>query len=265
VIPEALGGRLSFSCLCKECNERIGRLEATLALDPTIRDAIEKLAERMDSLADSRSKAGRRYIGKTDEQTLDFRLLPSGEYRLIEKRAPDGTGYKNTDDARDEIRGRLAKRGTSTAEIESVLESFDRGEPVTVDELTFVPRTGDFDVGLPYDEELASGVVFLASAYIFLAGLCENQIYSAAFERVRTTLQEGEDAGGWEATRLGLGKSGHHPFHRIWVSEIGPPVEIVVTLFGWDSWQVRLEGAALKTRPPRYILDLETNEEHFID
>lgn len=241
IVPEALGGRLSLTALCRKCNSVMGTaFEGKLPLDPTLRAEIERFAGAVPIFKRQLSKAGRDYFGKTDHGFMTMKRQKDESFRAVDTKNPDGSRLKDAGEAMRELRGRLEKREPDSAKIEAIMARFADGHPVPVDDRVFVPRTGDVTIDLPWDADDADPRGYLSIATLFLAMNIGDRIFGQEFAPIRRTLLDApieEDSGSWSVARTQFPRDSEM-WHRVEMAEGAPHVAIDITLFG--RWRYRV-------------------------
>lgn len=241
IVPESLGGRISVTCLCRGCNSAMGSgFEDELPFDPTMRAEIERFAGDIPVFKRQLTKAGRTYVGKSPRGVMTMKRQSDGSFRAVDTAQPDGSRLTDSNAAAQELRGRLLKRGRDAAEVDAILEKFAQGQPVDVDELTFIPHAADLDIELPWDANLADACGYLSIAMLFLALNIGDRIYGDEFAPVRRVLTGGgrdEDATAWSVTASQFMRDSE-AWHRLEMMRLEDRVAIDITLFG--RWHYRV-------------------------
>lgn len=241
IVPEALGGRLSLTALCRQCNSVMGAaFEDDLPLDPTLRAEIERFADAVPIFKKQLTKAGRDYVGKTEHGFMTMKRQKDESFRAMDTENPDGSRLKDAQDAARELRGMLEKREPDRTKIEATMARFAEGHAVSVDDRIFVPRTSDVAIDIPWGAEQADLRGYLSIATLFLAMNIGDRIYGEEFAPIRRTLldvaTEG-DSGSWSVTQSRSVRDSEM-WHRVEMAEGTPHVAIDVTLFG--QWHYRV-------------------------
>ena len=107
-----------------------------------------------------------------------------------------------------------------------------------------------------------SDIVPLEIAYEFLAILIRSQIYVDPFNDIRDAILNGsKNPSVYEIEYLRGTK--YDPIHAIFIEQNQPHVQIMIVLFRWIVYRVKLLGIALDNRYPRvgYEVDLKTGKD----
>ncbi len=126
IIPDALGGILTCSFLCKDCNSNLGcSVEAEAKTDPSIRIAVSNLQSHIPELAD-RLMENQDFISHGPGGT-ERGSVRAGEFRVRSRTKEDGSLVQPTDCARKSVENILRKADTDDDVIRQALRAFDKG------------------------------------------------------------------------------------------------------------------------------------------
>lgn len=102
MIPDALGGKLTCSFLCRECNSKLGKdLESKARSDPSILLAVKNLQQKIPSLA-SDIIGSHPHISHSKPGT-NKGYIKNGEYKVKSQKLEDGSLIQPTIDARNSV------------------------------------------------------------------------------------------------------------------------------------------------------------------
>ena len=134
IIPKALGGILTCSFLCKECNSALGaRVDVEVKKDPRIRFAVDNLQSYIPDLA-RKFMEGQPYIFQVGSWTERGKFR-KGEMRITTRQTKEGALIQPSDEGYKSNERILRKRGiggTYIQEARSRLEEAEENEVVTL-------------------------------------------------------------------------------------------------------------------------------------
>jgi HNH endonuclease len=266
IIPESIGGVLTSSILCQDCNSHLGsEIEACIRSDPTIRLAANYLSEVNSSLALKLEK-GQPFIihGGTGKEPA---YLENGEVRIHPRRADDGSLIQPTDTTRNTVSKILQKQGVSSLDISQALYKLENSEPNSkveiypgLDVISWTPEKAEPDLS---KSELANPLIPLKIAFEFLALHLGEAIYDEAlqFQELRAAMLEcNTSAACFKVERLLA--SSYKPFHGICHEGNAPYTTVQVRLFGKLAFRVHF--LRLAANGPRFVYthDLSLGKEY---
>lgn len=262
VIPEALGGKLAYYFLCKDCNDRAGWIiEAHAKEDPRIVISVERARGSLPEALVEQMTKGQRFIADSMAGKV-LGCQRNGEFRVFCSESEESTRVPN-DIAEKRLIGRMKKSGASSEEIAAAvkrLRDAPVGEKTEIIPGYVVRKNEVSNVRPALDGHLIDWELPLLIAYEFLAGCCLNaEIYHEALDPVRTAILTGQKDGKAFSVELVNGLK-DAPFHCIGVEGVDPVVEVVIKLFDFVGFKV--DFRCFRTRGERfaYIHDLNTKK-----
>jgi hypothetical protein len=268
LIPEALGGRLTASFLCRDCNSSLGhRTEAAARSDPTIRLLVNSLAAKIPTLAQTLSK-GSRYVGHSPGGKV-VGYVKEGEFVVRAQTNPDGSFIQPTSDARNSLDTILHRQGYSASDRTEAIRLFDNAPEnvrVAVAPGLEVAKWGVTRYEPALDGPLIDPVVPLKIAFEFLACHLGTGIYekNQPLQEVRGALASGQlDPTCASIERLTADRS--RPFHGIIFEGNAPHARFQIRFFGELAFRVHFLRLAIGGPRGQYTHDLATNEEHICE
>lgn len=266
IIPESLGGRLYARFLCKPCNDKLGHsIEARAAEDPSVKLAVENLADRIPDLAKA-IREGQRYVVRSAGGFAQA-YLKGGELRIRGARAADGSVIQSTPDGRDHIATVLRKTGVRSQEIGQKLSMFDgapENTPIKLtDELTVIKWRID-ELHPALDTEMLDDRVLLKIAFEYFAAHAAETIYLDVpqLNEIRQVLQ-GAQASSDTYSVERLHTRTYRPLHGLALEQAKPWAVVAINLFGWLFFRVHLKTVSINSPRYRYTCDLESKQEYF--
>jgi hypothetical protein len=265
LIPDALGGKLTSSFLCKSCNSQLGhRTEGKTRTDPTVRLLAARLRANLPKLA-SRLAERQTYVavGPGPKSTG---YIKNGAFIVRSKKLDDGSLLQPTPLARESLKKMLTREGASASSIEVALQLFDDASENTRVGLPHGIEVVKWSVtGLQPSLEgpLLDPVVALKCAYEFLALHVGTAIYQEmpALSAIRVMLREGRvDSQHAEVERLQAQEAS--PFHGIVFEGNHPYAKVQIRIFGQLAFRVHFKHLSVAGARGMYTHDLTTNEEH---
>ena len=265
IIPEAFGGILTCSLLCRDCNSNLGSyVEAEAKTDPSIRIAVANLQSQIPELAD-RFMEHQNFISHGPGGTEQGKVR-DGEFRVRSRTKEDGSLIQPTDCARESIITILQRGGAGQAAIRESLRKFDEGGENERIRLALGVEATKWAVE-KIDPDLSSSspltpLVPLKIAYEFIACHLGTAIYDEALQlqEIRTTLLESiKDHPSFEVERLAA--SEYKPFHGICFEGNDPHGKVLIRLFGWLAFRVHFRWLAFDGSRFVYTHCLGTHED----
>ena len=265
IIPEAFGGILTCSLLCRDCNSNLGSsVEAEAKTDPSIRIAVANLQSHIPELAD-RFMENQNFVshgpGGTEQGTVR-----DGEYRVRSQKKEDGSLIQPTDCARKSIITILQRGGAGQAAIRESLRKFDEGGEnerirlaIGVEAIRWAVEKIDPDLS---SSSPLTPLVPLKIAYEFIACHLGTAIYDETLQiqEIRTTLLEGiKEHPSFEVERLEAPE--YKPFHGICFEGNDPHGKVLIRLFGRLAFRVHFRWLAFGGSRFVYTHCLATHED----
>lgn len=269
IIPDALGGILTCTFLCRDCNSYLGSsVEAEAKKDPSIRIAVDNLQSWIPGIADKLTE-GQRFISYGPGGT-ERGIVRSGEFRVKSRTREDNTLLQPTDSARRSIKKILRKVDASDEVIHESLRKFDEGgenERVKVAPGLEVIKwpIEKLEVDLSRSR-LMSPIIPLKIAYEFLAILMGTVIYREIQEmtELRTALlQNAENHGSFQVDRLNAPE--YKPFHGVCFEGNSPHARILIRLFSWLAFRVHFKRLAFGGPCVAYTHYLDSGQDQFCE
>ena len=233
-----------------------------MKLDPSIRLAIEGLADRIPSVASSMRRRAP-FVGN-DGDVLVRGRWDNGGFRTRPTPQPDGSIVKDHAAAEQEIRRQLAKRGAGEAEVATAVETWrdaPLGELVSLGRGISI-RNGAVESFAPdlANSVLAADECALAIAYRFLALAIGPGIYAASLNGVRLALRNVGRRDDWSA-EPGILRGPYEPLHGIGLMSIEPCVCVRMCLFGQIVWDIRFNRVRLSSMPHASAYEIRLDDE----
>jgi uncharacterized protein YlaI len=254
VIPEQIGGKLTAYFLCNDCNSRLGsEVEPAVKRDPSIRLAVEHLADKMPALA-AAMRDGLEFIGRGPAG--QFRgTVKGGRFKMTASRGPDGSLDQDLRDSRKNVRHRLEKRGVHPALIEKAMALFDSAPldaPVALPGgVGIIHREAQLSLSSVLDGPLLDERVLLKIAYEVLALHIGESIYDTvpALNELRAAIRDGQPRPDFHEVEY-LTSRKYTPIHGLAIVGL-PHVAVTICFFDWLRYRVHLKRVAVN--PPNWI------------
>ena len=265
IIPKALGGILTCSFLCKDCNSSLGALiDVKAKKDPRIRFAVDYLQSQIPNLA-GKFTEGQKFISHGSGPIMQG-TLHAGEFRVKSQKTEDGSLIQPTNDARKSIERILEKANVSRADIEKALDRFNELEENKAETLYLglkvAKRTTDRLEPDLRDSKLLTPLFPLKIGYEFLALLLGTAIYKQdpALDDLRDALRRGiEDHPSFQVESLNA--SEYRPSHGIRFVGNSPHAIVLIRLFGWLAFRVHFRRLTIDHSSISYSHSLDTNQD----
>ena len=252
VIPEQIGGKLTAYFLCKDCNSRLGSgVEAAVRRDPSVRIAVERLADKIPALAqqmrDGLKFNGDGLLGKIQG------TVKNGTFKMAPARGSAGSFDQALRDSRMGIQQRLKRRGLDAAAIAEAMAVFDSAPlevPVVLPTgISIIHREAHLTLTPVLDGPQLDDRVLLKMAYELLALHIGESIYDTvpALNELRDAIRDGR-SDFHEIEYLTSGK--YAPIHGLAIVGL-PHVVVTICLFDWLRYRVHLKRIAVN--PPDWI------------
>ena len=269
VIPESVGGALSALCLCKRCNNEMGRSEALLAKDISVRRRVKyQLQERLpEKLATSILKGEQYYV---DHETYGRVYAVVDEMGALQP--SQSATLKDDEHTLAQALAAFSRLDASERRKQEFREQFECAEPgewIEVRPGYRIQRLVDWtDVGFKesLNDPIVGHEVPLGVAYLYLA-LCQRErIYDPALQPVRDALKQSIDGDPSAARELlplnrRMGTDIVEPVHLLRAKQEGDSVLVTVQVFRDLAWPVRFPDVMLRGKQTLYRIDLEQDEE----
>lgn len=269
VIPESIGGNLSALCLCKRCNNEMGRSEALLAKDISVRRRVKyQLQERLPEKLAAAILKGEQYFADHEDYGRVFAVVDeTGELQ------PKQSATLNDDEhtlarALAEL-SRLDAPDERKSELREQFEHAEPGDWIEVRPGYRIQRLIDWsEVGFKesLNDPIVGHEVPLGIAYLYLALCLRERVYDPAVQPVRDALKQAIDGDPSTARALlpldcRMGTDIVEPVHLLRAKEDGDGALVTLQVFRDLTWPVRFPGVSLQGQQTLYRLDLEKNEE----
>jgi len=265
IIPESLGGPLTCAFLCGRCNSSLGaRWEAAARSDPSIRIAVENLADRFPTLA-AKLRENQPYVAQTKAGTVRG-IVRRNRFRAFSKKGNDGSLSQPPDKARLTLETILRRSGYGPAPLQEALRTFDEAPDDKRIEITpglEMAKWSIKEILLDLSNPLMDPVVPLKMAYEFLACHLGIPIYGKApqLEGVRQVLRGREELD--LCCRVDrLGADAYEPIHGLCFEGNNPHATVQICLFGWLRYEVHFLRLAIVVPRFKYTHDLEHSREY---
>jgi len=265
IIPNALGGELTCSFLCKPCNDRFGHgFEARAKEDPALRLVLSQLQSSIPRLH-SKIEEGQRYLIKAGPAEL-VGVLKNGAVRRRVKKLDDGSLMVPDEDTPETLKAMLKRDGHSEAVIDAAIErqaNAPVGERVWLTDEVSVVNWSSESHGFDFrGAKLIPDLVLVKIAYEFLALLIGTAIYDQApqLNEIRVALLIKSDIPkSIEVERLSAPRS--FPMLGIAFEGNEPHARFQIRLLGSLVYRVHFKSLAVKHSPIAYTHDLKTGED----
>jgi len=191
VIPESIGGRLSASNLCKQCNSDMGVSEALLARDISVRLLVDKLEDRLPEGVVTSIRYRQDYFIEHEE----YGRVEAGMDKRAELRLKESPTIKSDENTIKQAYAELTRLGASDEQKADFLARFERAESgdwIDVRPGYRIRRAIDWT-----DAEFAPSLtdpitplhVPVGIAYLYLAICLGDRVYQTALDPVRAALR----------------------------------------------------------------------------
>lgn len=271
VIPESLGGVLSAFCLCKRCNNEMGRMEAQLARDVSVRRRVNyQLQSRLPEKLVRRILNRLEYFADTEDYGRVIAVLDeNGELQPKQSET-----IKHDRHTLDQALAELARLGASEEEKDDLRERFvdaESGEVIEVRPGYRITRKIDWtNVGFrdSINDPLVPHEVPLGIAYLYLALCLGERVYAPALQPVRDALKQAIDGDPSRARELlpldrRMGADIVEPVHLLRAKQTGESATVTFQVWRDICWPVEFPGITLGGEQTLYMIDLEHDQEHW--
>jgi len=270
IVPQSIGGQLSAPFLCKRCNGRMGRFEAILAQDVSVRLLVDALGARLPEKVVSSIRYRRSY--STDHPQLG--PVEAGMDKKGNLRPKESETFRSEENALKEARAELDRSDAGAQEHGAFVDAYDRAAPGEWVDVRpgFEIRKPIAMTGVPFtpsltDPKLTPLQVPVGIAYLYLALCVGERIYDPALQPVRDALHAalaGDPTAADAfccANRRSTGIV--EPVHILRAKPDDDSTIGTVQVFRDLVWRVRFPGVA-NPEQTRYVPNLETGKEEWM-
>jgi HNH endonuclease len=267
VIPKSIGGKLSALNLCKRCNSDMGKTEALLAQDVSVRLLVDQLEDRLPAEVTQAVRYRQSFF--TDHEV--FGRVEAGMDKQAELRPKESATIKGDANTLKQALAELDRLGVSEERKQKLREEFEQagpGEWINVRPGYRLQRLiGWTDVR--FKPSLTDPIVPLhvpvGIAYLYLALCLRERAYAAELDSVRSALKEAM-AGNTHAADAycpanRCGTRIVEPAHLVRAKTDDDAVQVNVQLFRDLAWPIRFPGIKLAGEQTLYVLDVEHGTE----
>lgn len=267
VIPRSIGGRLSALNLCKRCNSEMGKTEALLAQDVSVRLLVDQLEDRLPAEVTRAVRYRQSFF--TDHEVYGW--VEAGMDKQAELRPKESATLKGDENTLKQALAELDRLGLSEERKQALREEFERAGPggwIEVRPGYRIERLIDW-TDVRFKPSLTDPVVPLhvpvGIADLYLALCLREFVYAEELAPVRSALQEAmagdtRAAEGYcPANRCGTRIV--EPKHLLRAKTDGDAVQVNVQIFRDLVWPVRFPGIELPSEQTLYVLDVEYGSE----
>ena len=183
IIPESIGGQLTCSFLCKDCNSFLGaKIEAALREDPSIRLSTDYIRRVKPELAIRIEEGLGFFVNCSDGPGKAYQK--DGNIRLTPRKASDGTLILPADMARASIEKMMQRAEIPAADASQALARFDSAKINEPEEVypgvhAIYRESTEIERDLSR-AKLANPLIAVKIAFEFLACHLGESIYDAA-------------------------------------------------------------------------------------
>lgn len=265
LIPNSIGGTLTASFLCKDCNSYLGaKVESELRADPTIRLSTDHLRPINDSLA-SRIEEGLPFISHGESGSTKA-IQKRGTVMIVPHKAEDGSLFQPVALARTSLINILRKAEATAVEVRSAIEKFEvapLNEKVEIhpglEIVTRQPSKVERDLS---SAKLVEPLAMLKIAFEFMACHLGEAIYAEAwqFDEIRRALL-GETAIPESCRITRLMASQFRPIHGLCNEGNNPHWSVQIRLLGLLVFRVEFLNISVGGPRAIYTHDLATGRE----
>jgi hypothetical protein len=271
VIPPAVGGELSAVNLCKRCNSEMGRMEALLAKDVSVRrDVKYYLQTRLPEKLVSSILKGEEYFLDHDE----FGRVVAVVDELGDLYPKASAGIKGDEDTLAQALAELDRIGAPEERKAQLREDFEQAEPDSWIEVRLgyrIHRLIDWS-NIKFRESLTDRPVNhevpLGIAYLYLAICLGERVYDDALAPVRAALVKAIDGDPTDARALlprdqRMGVDTVEPIHLLRAKNTDEGVQVTLQVFRAQVWPVDFPGVHIGGEQTLYVIDMEKGEERW--
>lgn len=267
VIPKSVGGKLSALNLCKRCNSDMGKTEALLAQDVSVRLLVDQLEDRLPAEVTQAVRYRQSFF--TDHEV--YGRVEAGMDKQAELRPKESATIKDDENTLNQALAELERLGASEERKQKLREEFERsgpGEWIDVRPGYRIERLIDWS-DVRFKPSLTDPIVPLhvpvGIAYLYLALCLRERVYAEELAPVRSALQEAMagNAQGADAY-CPANRSGTRivkPTHLLRAKTDNDAVQVNVQIFRDLVWPIRFPGIKLAGEQTLYVLDVEHGTE----
>jgi len=267
VIPKSIGGKLSALNLCKRCNSDMGKTEALLAQDVSVRLLVDQLEDRLP--ADVTQAVRYRQSFFTDHEV--YGRVEAGMDKQAELRPKESATIKGDENTLSQALAELDRLAVPEERKQELREEFEQAEPgewVDVRPGYRIQRLIDWtDIRLKpsLTDPIVPLHVPVGIAYLYLALCLGELVYADELAPVRSALQEAI-AGNTQAADAycpanRCGTRIVEPTHLLRAKAEDDAVHVNVQIFRDLVWPIRFPGIKLAGDQTLYVLDVEQGSE----
>ena len=265
IIPSSIGGRLTANIICKNCNDRFGRLiEAKLKDDPAIHLAIEHLHKRIPDIVKVISE-GQFFLGQSDRGDVPG-VIKKGVFQIRSKIQNDGSLIQPTHIVRKNIEKIIRKETSQEITVLDALKRFDEakeGVEVSITKRIRVKKWGVKGIRPALGKRTINDQVLIKIAYEFIALNLGRNIYEPAFDVHRGVLLANSIS--TDAYRIDYLRGPRYlPFHGVGLEQVSPYVIVQIRLFGLLAFRVHFLRISIKGPRYYYTHDIENGQESIV-
>ena len=268
IIPKALGGLLTCSFLCRDCNSHLGwAVELKVKDDPSIRFAVDALQSDMPDFA-RRFTEGQEFLCQ-GPGGIERGINRGEELRVKPRKTENGSLILPLKEGRKLVERSLRKARRDECLIQEVLRKIDDAEEnqkiTPTSGVQVVKRTVEKIEPYLRDSKLLTSLVPLKIGYEFLALHLGTAIYTqdSALNELRDVLRKGtESHPSFQVESLHA--SQYEPFHGVAFLGNNPYAVVLIRLFGWIAFRVHFRRLAVGGPRFSYKHDLDTSQDEFL-
>ena len=271
VIPESVGGVLSAFCLCKRCNNEMGRMEALLARDVSVRRSVNyQLHSRLPEKLVRRILNRLEYLADTEEFGCVIAVLDeNGELQPKQSET-----IKNDKHTLDQALAELDRLGADDAAKDDLRQRFvdaGPGEMIEVRPGYEITRNIDW-TGVGFRDSITDPLVGhevpLGIAYLYLALCLGERVYDPILQPVRDALKQAIDGDPSPARELlplnrRMGTGIVEPVHLLGAKQTDAGVTVTLQVWRDLAWPIEFPGIRLVGEQTLYVIDVEYSRERW--
>jgi hypothetical protein len=271
VIPSSVGGELSALNLCKRCNSEMGRMEALLAKDVSIRRHVKyHLQSRLPEKLVGSILKGEEYFLDHDE----FGRVVAVVDELGDLNPKASAGIKSDEDTLAQALAELDRIEAPEERKAELRTDFERAELDSWIEVRpgyRIHRLIDWS-DIKFRESLTDRPVNhevpLGIAYLYLAICLGERVYDDALAPVRAALVKAIDGDPADARALlppdrRMGVDSVEPIHLLRAKNADEGVQVTLQVFRAQVWPVDFRGVHIGGEQTLYTIDMESGEERW--
>ena len=265
VIPRSIGGKLTAFLLCKSCNGRMGRFEAVLAQDISIRLLLDNLEPQLPAKVVKSIRYRQSYFVDHPE----FGRVEAGVNKKGELRLKETDAIKDDENTLKQALAELDRLDVSDERKAALRADFDEADAgawvdvrpgyriqkhIDWSDVSFKPSLTDPITPL----QVSTGIAFL-----YLALCLGPRVYDPALHPVREAILKSLDG---DSTAVDAYNQDRHgtsiiePQHVLRAKPVGDGTTVIFQVFRDLVWPVRFPGPA-NPEQTLYVLDVASGEE----